>query len=59
MQLKMETENMWEHKVGNNANTANFVWVWKTRMSIMVADTSTFSEETTGSIDLKFFWGLE
>ena len=23
MQLKMKTGNMWEHKVGNNANTAN------------------------------------
>ena len=30
--LKKETVNMWEYKVGNNANIANFVCLWETRL---------------------------
>ena len=28
----MKTANLWEHKVGNNANIANLVYLWKTRV---------------------------
>ena len=32
LQIKKETANIWEYKVGNNANIANFVRLWKTRL---------------------------
>ena len=32
LQIKMETANIWEYKVGNNVNIANFMCLWKTRM---------------------------
>ena len=31
-QIKKKTANLWECKVGNNANIANFVWLWKKRL---------------------------
>ena len=31
LQMKKEMENMWEYKVGNNTNIANYVSLWKTR----------------------------
>ena len=32
LQIKKETANIWEYKVGNNANIANFVYLWKTQV---------------------------
>ena len=32
LQIKKKTANIWEYKVGNNANIANLVCLWKTRM---------------------------
>ena len=32
LQIKKEIANIWEYKVGNNANIANFVHLRKTRM---------------------------
>ena len=32
LQIKKETGDLSQYKVGNNANTANFVHLWKTRM---------------------------
>ena len=29
MQLNKETANIWEYKVGNNANIVNFACVWQ------------------------------
>ena len=29
---KKEIVNVWEHKIGNNANIGNFVHLWKTRI---------------------------
>ena len=34
LQIKKGTGNLCEHKVGNNANIANFVCLWKTRMPV-------------------------
>ena len=33
MQIKKKIASVWEHKVGNNANIANLVCLWKTRMN--------------------------
>ena len=32
LQIKKETGNLWEYKVGNNDNIANFVCLWKPRL---------------------------
>ena len=32
LQIKKKSANIWQHEVGNNANIANFVWLWKTRI---------------------------
>ena len=32
VQIKKKTAYIWEYKVDNNANIANFVCLWKTRM---------------------------
>ena len=34
LQLKKETANIWEYKVGNNATIANFARLWKPWMEI-------------------------
>ena len=34
-QIKEETANTWEYEVGNNANNANFVLLWKTRYYVL------------------------
>ena len=31
LQIKKGNEDIWEYKVGNNTNIANFVRLWKTR----------------------------
>ena len=35
LQIKKETANVWEYKVGSNANIANCVRLWKTRLCIL------------------------
>ena len=34
LQRKKETVNIWEYKVGNNANIATFVRLWKIRLPL-------------------------
>ena len=36
LQIKKETTNVWEYKVGNNANIASFVLLWKIRLHGLV-----------------------
>ena len=33
LQIRKETANLLQYKVGNNADIANFVRLWKTRMN--------------------------
>ena len=35
-QIKEETANICEYEVGNNANNANFVRLWKTRLTLQL-----------------------
>ena len=34
MQIKRKIGNIWEHKVGINANIANLMCLWKTRIIV-------------------------
>ena len=36
LQIEKETVNIWEYKVGNNANIANFMCLWKTWMLYLI-----------------------
>ena len=35
-QINKKTVNIWEYKVGNNANIANSVWLWKTQKNYFI-----------------------
>ena len=43
LQMKKETANKWEYKVGNNANIVNFLGLWKTQMYSLIVDKVTLS----------------
>ena len=32
MQIKKETANIWDYKIGNNAIISNYVCLWKTQL---------------------------
>ena len=34
LQIKEDTAKIWEYKIDNNANIANFVHLWKTRKKV-------------------------
>ena len=53
VKIKKETENTWEYKVGNNANIAIFVRLWKPRIAGKVPKQD-FSHDLTVSADLIF-----
>ena len=36
LQIKQETADISQYKVGNNANIANFVQLWKPRLTILL-----------------------
>ena len=52
LQMKKEIVNIWEYKVDNNANIANFVSLWKTRLSRSAVWNTDFKSKksTFGSI---------
>ena len=47
---------MWEHKVGNNANIADFVWLWKARINTRIFQD--VSENLLGSSGAKYLFQI-
>ena len=57
--IKKEIANIWEYKVGNNANIANFVRLWKPRMRLLSFDYYMLTDNGLFSTGQTAYWFLK